>query len=362
MFFKILNTIKFFIIGIILIGASFIIITCKSNPNKVNNRDELEIAIREVSDYLNSKIKPNSKVVFLNIQSNYPDFSEYIISILSENAVNDNVFSVVERQQLDIIRNELNFQLSGEVSDKSAQSIGQMLGAQIIVSGTLAKIGALYRLQIKAIEVQSAAIQGQFSRNIPENMTIVALTKNQLSGISKNSSSDRNTTSNSTKSSTPASTSTVNIHWTIGSYTNEWGDKTGGYFTQYDGTIDALFSNSAWNNTGASITELTFSKSEGLSFRIPMTTGWTPISDSDINIVIRSINGNEEQYKGRFVFPRSGRRNIFIPYNEDLLNSLLKENIIIRLSAGTTIRYQFNYPPYFQQAYERLINKENSKN
>jgi len=43
---------------------------------------------------------------------------------------------VVDRQQLDLIRAELNFQMSGEVSDESAQSIGQMLGVQSIMSGT----------------------------------------------------------------------------------------------------------------------------------------------------------------------------------------------------------------------------------
>jgi len=144
--------------------------------------DELDTVIREASTYLNGKIQPKSKVVFLNIQSVFPDLSEYIISVLSENAVNDNVFLVVDRQQLDVIRSELNFQLSGEVSDESAQSIGQMLGAQTIVSGTVTKIGALYRLQVKAIAVQTAAIQGQWSRNIPDGATIAALTINQSSG------------------------------------------------------------------------------------------------------------------------------------------------------------------------------------
>jgi hypothetical protein len=84
---------------------------------------------------------------------------------------------VVDRQQLDTIRAELNFQMSGEVSDESAQSIGQMLGAQSIVSGSVSKIGSLYRVQVKAIEVQSAGVQGQWSRNIPDGATIAALTE-----------------------------------------------------------------------------------------------------------------------------------------------------------------------------------------
>jgi len=166
--------------------------------------DELDTAIREASTYLNGKIQPKSKAVFLNIQSVFPDLSEYIISVLSENAVNDNVFLVVDRQQLDVIRSELNFQLSGEVSDESAQSIGQMLGAQTIVSGTVTKIGALYRLQVKAIAVQTAAIQGQWSRNIPDSATIAALTINQSSGATAQTRSSATSTAPATSQTTSA--------------------------------------------------------------------------------------------------------------------------------------------------------------
>ncbi|MDR1904157.1 MAG: penicillin-binding protein activator LpoB [Treponema sp.] len=144
---------------------------------------ELDAAIREASDYLNGKVPKGSKAVFLNIKSDYPDLSEYILSVLSEYAVNDGVFSVVDRQQLDTIRAELNFQMSGEVSDESAQSIGQMLGAQSIVSGAVSKIGPLYRMQVKAIEVQSARVQGQWSRNVPTGATIAALTENYAPAV-----------------------------------------------------------------------------------------------------------------------------------------------------------------------------------
>jgi hypothetical protein len=139
--------------------------------------DALDSAIREASTYLNGRVPKGSKAVFLNIRSDYPDLSEYILSVLSENAVNDGVFAVVDRQQLDSIRAELDFQTSGEVSDESAQSIGHMLGAQSIVSGAVSKIGSLYRVQVKAIEVQSAGVQGQWSRNVPTGMTIAALTE-----------------------------------------------------------------------------------------------------------------------------------------------------------------------------------------
>jgi hypothetical protein len=148
-----------------------------AEPAAPAGADELDAAIREASTYLNGRVPKSSKAVFLNIRSDYPDLSEYLLNVLSENAVNDGAFSVVDRQQLDTIRAELDFQMSGEVSDESAQNIGQMLGAQTIVSGAVSKLGSLYRVQVKAIEVQSAGVQGQWSRNIPNGATIAALTE-----------------------------------------------------------------------------------------------------------------------------------------------------------------------------------------
>jgi hypothetical protein len=180
----------------------------------VSGADELDAAIRAASDYLNGRVPGGSKAVFLNIKSDYPDLSEYLLSALSENAVNDGVFSVVDRQQLDSIRAELNFQLSGEVSDESAQSIGQMLGAQSIVSGAVSKLGSLYRVQVKAIEVQSAGVQGQWSRNVPNGATIAALTEYYVPSIAGGGSAvarpapARNTSPAPTATAAPASPGT----------------------------------------------------------------------------------------------------------------------------------------------------------
>jgi hypothetical protein len=148
----------------------------------VSPPDELDAAIRETSDYLNRQLPGGNKLIILNIQSVFPALSEYIIDELIANTVNDRVFTVVDRQQLDAIRAELDFQMSGEVSDESAQSIGQMLGAQIIVSGAVSRIGNLYRLRVRALSVQSAQIEGQFNKNIPDGPTVSALVQSRATG------------------------------------------------------------------------------------------------------------------------------------------------------------------------------------
>jgi hypothetical protein len=144
--------------------------------------DELDAAIRAVSDYLNKQLPEGNKLAILNIQSDFPALSEYIIDELIANTVNDRVFSMVDRQQLNTIRTELEIQMSGEVNDESAQSIGQRLGAEIIISGAVSRIGGLYRLRVRALSVQSAQIAGQFNQNIPSGPTIAALVQSSATG------------------------------------------------------------------------------------------------------------------------------------------------------------------------------------
>jgi hypothetical protein len=168
--------------GLFLIGV--LLLACAGSPAPAQSKsaDELDAAIRETSDYLNKQLSKGSKLVILNIQSEYPALSEYIIDELMANTVNDRVFSVVDRQQLNTIRAELDFQTSGEVDDDTAQALGRMAGAQIIVSGAVSKIGDLYRLRVRALGVQTAQVEGQFNRNIPDGPTVAALAQSRATG------------------------------------------------------------------------------------------------------------------------------------------------------------------------------------
>jgi TolB-like protein len=146
-----------------------------SQPVSTSNTDELDRAVREASDYLNHNIPHGNKLAILNFQSEYPALSEYVIDELITNAVNDKIFTVVDRANLALIRQETDFQLSGDVSDETAVSIGEKLGAQTIISGSVSQIGNLYRLRVRALDVQTAQIQGQFNRNISDSPTIAIL-------------------------------------------------------------------------------------------------------------------------------------------------------------------------------------------
>ena len=169
-----MNLNRFFNFTIILLALFTVGCISQTQPI-IATIDELDIAIRDASDYLNDNIPEGSMIVILNLQSDSAALSDYIIDELIANAVNDRIFKVVDRHQLDLIRTEQNFQLSGEVDDNLALSIGQFFGAQTIVSGRISQMGERYRMTIRALDVQTARVQGQYNRNIAFGPTIAAL-------------------------------------------------------------------------------------------------------------------------------------------------------------------------------------------
>jgi len=137
--------------------------------------DELDTAIREASDQIINGVAAGTKIGIINIQSSSAALSDYIIDELTANAVKDRIFTVLDRQEIDLIRKEMNFQNSGNVDDKTALQIGRMTGIQTIITGTVSSLGDKYRLSIIALNVQTGNMQVMFNRNIAAGKKITSL-------------------------------------------------------------------------------------------------------------------------------------------------------------------------------------------
>jgi TolB-like protein len=142
----------------------------------------IDAALSNSTSYFSGRIPSKTKVVVLNFSSKWPDLSEYIIEELIGYIVNEGKLTVVDRQNLETIRREMDFQLSGEVSDETAQSIGKKLGAQTIMSGSITAIGNSYRLRIRAISVETAEILGMQNVDVAQDSRIAALTGTAYTG------------------------------------------------------------------------------------------------------------------------------------------------------------------------------------
>jgi len=69
-------------------------------------------------------------------------------------------FNIVDRADIDRIRQEQQLQYSGEVDDNTAVNLGRFIGADLVVTGSVSSIGSLQRLLVKVIETETTIIRG----------------------------------------------------------------------------------------------------------------------------------------------------------------------------------------------------------
>ena len=148
----------------------------------------LDDIIQKAGENINSSLNEGTNIAVLNFSSNSEALSEYIVDELTAYLTNSRHLTILDRRNLNQIRNEMDLQLSGEVSDDSAQSIGKFLGAQSIVTGSVQKIGNLYRLRFNTINVETAVREAASSYYLAGNdRQANALINTSNSQISQNS-------------------------------------------------------------------------------------------------------------------------------------------------------------------------------
>ena len=119
--------------------------------------DSVEGSLERAADTIMAKLSPYSKLAIVYVTANDPEITEFIANELEFIMVNEG-FLLVDRSQLDRIRREQNFQMSGEVDDNEAVSVGKMAGANIILTGAVTGTGNLRRLRLRALDTQSAQV------------------------------------------------------------------------------------------------------------------------------------------------------------------------------------------------------------
>jgi TolB-like protein len=124
---------------------------------------------------METRLDAGTKIALINFTSPSQAFSDYVLDELSAVLVNNGQLVVVDRANLDKIRQELGFNVSGEVSDASMQEIGQMLGAQALVTGSLTSIADLRRVMFKVIMTETAAVAVQQPADIINDKRVQAL-------------------------------------------------------------------------------------------------------------------------------------------------------------------------------------------
>ena len=133
---------------------------------------QTEITIPDIMNQLVEQgfrnINKSSRIALVNFATASPDMSDALLRTLEHTLV-ETGFIVVDRSELDRIRAEQNLQLSGDVDDNTAVSIGRFVGADVIVTGA---IDALRQIGIRILNTQTAIVVGTSLRPLPANINI----------------------------------------------------------------------------------------------------------------------------------------------------------------------------------------------
>ena len=102
---------------------------------------------------------------------------------LSTELVKLGSFTVVERSQMEEVLKEQGFQQSGCTTTDCAVEVGALLGVQRMVTGSIGKIGNLYTITAKSINVETGGLDNQISLDV--SGTIEVLLTQTMSQVSK---------------------------------------------------------------------------------------------------------------------------------------------------------------------------------
>lgn len=125
--------------------------------------DSIDNAIYVAANQLVRELPKNAKVAVLSFASSDNELGEFILEEITGYLSSSGVMNLFDRISLDSIRKENNFQMTGDVDDTSAISIGQFAGADIVITGSITGYGSTRRLRFKALDVKTASILSQTS-------------------------------------------------------------------------------------------------------------------------------------------------------------------------------------------------------
>ncbi|MCL2064654.1 MAG: DUF6273 domain-containing protein [Candidatus Cloacimonetes bacterium] len=124
-----------------------------------NNVDITEALLRAIDDAF-LRIHTDTVVAILHVSAPNQAMYEYIFGEIEHILVRNKGYNVSDRSQLDQIRTERDFQLSWEVDDTTAASIGRFVGADAVITGRIDGDGSLQRLRIRVLNTETALVMG----------------------------------------------------------------------------------------------------------------------------------------------------------------------------------------------------------
>jgi len=118
-------------------------------------------AIKNAVDMLQTKLPTGSVIMILKQNNNERNTLNDVLDQITRNVVQGQKIKVVDRSNQAIINAEQQFQISGNVDDNSAVSIGKQLGARYAVLCWISGTMSTRKLNIRILDIETSVIIDQ---------------------------------------------------------------------------------------------------------------------------------------------------------------------------------------------------------
>jgi TolB-like protein len=136
-----------------------------------------------LAGHANAETKQTIAVLDFESIGSEEHLGKAVSEIMRTELIDANRYRVVERAQINKAISEQKLQKSGLIDDKSAVELGKILGADLIVIGSVVKIGTSYTINSRMIDTKTG--EAKLGKNVTGNdlNLLTALSRNLLDNL-----------------------------------------------------------------------------------------------------------------------------------------------------------------------------------
>jgi len=162
---------------------ALVAVSCATTPG-IGGGHPLQGVIEQSAESIATDLSAGTRVAIVAFESENDNLSDFIMEELTGALVGRGI-EVADRQNLPYVFQELNFQMSGNVSDDTAKSVGQFVAAELVITGQLYDLGGTRQLSFNAINVETALRESVPRFGVPNDKAmqgmVVALGRQEMS-------------------------------------------------------------------------------------------------------------------------------------------------------------------------------------
>jgi tetratricopeptide (TPR) repeat protein len=143
----------------------------------VASADDLDKAIETCARQVEGALAPGTLAAVIGFEASSPEFSTYLTEEFMGCLIQGKKITVVDRQNIGLLYDELHFNRSGYVSGETAQYFGKMVGARSAVTGAVRDTGGTIRIEVKAFDVKTLKQNVNFSINLDKKTELLKVVK-----------------------------------------------------------------------------------------------------------------------------------------------------------------------------------------